>query len=140
MCRRGRTAPPHSRHLWGDRFVPPVGAGGGLSPVMPLCHLEGSLSVAAIAINSSGLVSTTGTHRKCFLFVSCKHSYRKLSYLGQEAEVTEDRAAQRGFACVCRQSRSAAAPKNCHYLNLLMGSQEPQRAWVRGSRAVRPLA
>lgn len=54
----------------------------------PLCHLEGSVTVA-IVINCSGLIRTAD--RKCFLFISCKHSYRKSSYLGQEAEVTEDR-------------------------------------------------
>lgn len=55
-----------------------------------LCHLEGSVRVA-ILINSSGLIRTADTNRKYFLFISCKHSYRKSSYLGQEAEVTEDR-------------------------------------------------
>lgn len=76
--------------FWGDRLVPPVGACGGPFPVTALCHLEGNVRTA-IVINSSGLIRTTDRNRKCFLFISCKHSYRKLSYLGQEAEVTEDR-------------------------------------------------
>lgn len=74
----------------GDRFVPPVGACSGPSSVTPLCHLERSVTVA-IVINSSGFTRTADTNRKCFLFTLCKHSYRKSSHLGQEAEVTEDR-------------------------------------------------
>lgn len=61
----------------------------GCRPVMPLFHLEGSITVA-ILINSSGLIRTADANRKCCCFISCKHSYRKLSYLGQEAEVTEN--------------------------------------------------
>lgn len=93
--RRGR-AGGAEQHLpilgtfWGDRLVPPVGACGGPFPVTALCHLEGNVTTA-IVINSSGLIRTTDRNRKCFLFISCKHSYRKLRYLGQEAEVTEDR-------------------------------------------------
>lgn len=57
----------------------------------PLCHPERSVTVA-VMINSSGLIRTADTNRKCFLFFFlCKHSYRKSGYLGQEAEVTQDR-------------------------------------------------
>lgn len=56
----------------------------------PLCHLEGNITVV-VMINSLGLIRTADINRKCFLFMSCKHSYRKSSYLGQETEVTEDR-------------------------------------------------
>lgn len=58
----------------------------------PLCHLERSV-IVAVMINSSGLIRTADTNRKCFLFFFflCKHSYRKSGYLGQEAEVTRDR-------------------------------------------------
>lgn len=45
----------------------------------------------AVVINGSKLVRTADINRKYFLFISCKHSYRKLSYLGQEAEVAKDR-------------------------------------------------
>lgn len=137
MCRRGRTAPPHSRHLWYDSHVPPVSACGRPCPV--LYHLEESM--IAVVINDSKLVRTADINRKCFLCVSCKHGYRKLSYLGQEAEVAKnrDKTASRVFSA-SGSSLSPAASKMYHHLNSEMESQDPQRALVRFSRDVRPTA
>lgn len=88
MCKRGWTAPPHSGHLWCDSHVPPISACGSPCPV--LYHLGESITIA-IVINGSKLVRTADINRKCFLFISYKHSYRKLSYLRQEAEAAKDR-------------------------------------------------
>lgn len=93
---------------------------------MPLCHLEGRKS-AAVVINNSGSNSTADTNRKCFFFIWWKGRYRKPSHVGQEAEVTEDRARTARGGCVLVVVLIHCCSKHLNSLNSLAG--EPQRAF-----------